>query len=431
MRANVIHTDLNPCGGAEHVALGTIHALIEMDMDVELTTARMPDISRLKNAFGVERVDRLFNQIKKINMLGELPVASNFEPTLQLAGSQDANDNARNYDIVVNTHGDVLPYFLPSFSRNTTVTYCHFPVVIDPIHSRNLSYLGYMASLGLVDKDIVNGDANTRNELWQKIRQHYLLMLSNSLVITNSRFSKEAILMTLQKYKIAVQVQPLVISPPVNVEAFRRAALFSAERSDYILVISRINPSKKLENAINLAKILKENRIGKGMVIAGSLLDDDYLGNDYYHKIMDMVLALELSDYVTIEINVGLARLKSLMRNSKVYFHPLRGEPFGVSIVEAMSAGLTPVVPDSGGFTEFVPKNCQFDSLRSAAGIISSALPAAQVERIRLSNSVMDFSLSQYQIRFQSVIRAMLKSSKTELRTLPEELWWANAKYQT
>lgn len=428
MRANVIHTDLNPCGGAEHLALGTIHALIEMDMEVELTTAKMPDISRLKNAFGIERVNRLFNQIKRINMLGKLPVG--FEPTNQSTGTNDADDNGRNYDVAINTHGDVLPYYLPSFSRNTTITYCHFPVAIDYFNCRDLSYLRYLAGQGLIDKDIVNADDKTRNGFWQKLRLHYMRMLSSSLVITNSDFSKQAILMTLKRHKLPAGVQPLIIPPPVNVEAFRKAALYSAERSEYILVISRIHPSKRLENAINLARILKENRIGKGMVIAGSLLDDDYLANDYYQKIMEMVKALDLSDYVTIEINVGLARLESLMGEAKVYFHPLRGEPFGISIAEAMSAGLIPVVPDSGGCTEFVPKKYQFDSLRAAADVILSALSVGQDERLSLSNTVMAFSLSQYQSRFQSVIRAMLTTSPNELHALPEELWWENAKYQ-
>ncbi len=45
------------------------------------------------------------------------------------------------------------------------------------------------------------------------------------------------------------------------------------------------------------------------------------------------------------------------MRKSKVYFHPMVGEHFGISIVEAMAAGLVPVVSDVGGPTEFVPKN--------------------------------------------------------------------------
>lgn len=418
MRANVIHTDLNPCGGAEQVALGTIHALIEMGIDVELTTANMPDISKLKNAFGDQRVGRLFSQIKKIDLLGRLPIGINNEPAIGVTGSQDANNNVGNQDIVINTHGDMLPYFLPSFSRHAAITYCHFPVAMAPINSRNLSYLKYLADLGLVDKKIVIGDAQSRNDFWHSLRQHYLLMLNNSLVITNSNFSKEAILMTLESNNLPTNVQPLIISPPVNVEEFRTAALFSAERRDYILVISRMQPSKRLENAIKLASILKQNHIGKGMVIVGSLLDDDYFANDYYHKIMDMVRTFDVSDYVTIETNVGLPRLKSLMRNSKVYFHPLRGEPFGISIVEAMSAGLIPVVADTGGHTEFVPKKYQFHTLRAAAGIILSALHVAQDERLKVSNAVMEISLSQYSIRFQAVIRTMVTPSTSQLPTL-------------
>jgi glycosyltransferase involved in cell wall biosynthesis len=421
MRAHVIHTDLNPCGGAEQVALGTIHALIEMGIDVELSTANMPDIPRLKNAFGDERVGRLFIQIKKINLLGKLPIDINNEPAMHAIGTQDVNDKVGNYDIVINTHGDMLPYFLSSFSPRTAVTYCHFPVAMGLINSCNLSYLKYMAHLGLVDKKIVNGDARSRNDFWRSLRQHYLLMLRNSMVITNSNFSKEAILMTLESKKLATDVHPLIISPPVNVEQFRRAALFSAERGDYILVISRMQPSKRLENAIKLASILKQNQVGKGMVIVGSLLNDDYFASDYYRKIMDMVRTLDLSDYVTIETNVGLARLEWLMRYSKVYFHPLRGEPFGISIVEAMSAGLIPVVADTGGHTEFVPKKYQFRSLKAAAAIILSALHVGQDERLKISNAVMDISLSQYTTRFQGVIRTMLTASTTELPTLSKK----------
>ena len=177
MRAHVIHTDLNPCGGAEQVALGTIHALIEMGMDVELSTATMPDIPRLKNAFGDERVGILFTQIKKIDLLGKLPIGINNEPAIQATGAQDVYNEVDNHDIVINTHGDMLPYFLPSFSPRTAITYCHFPVAIEPINSRNLSYLRYLVRLGLVDKKIVNGDARSRNDFWRSLRQHYLLML--------------------------------------------------------------------------------------------------------------------------------------------------------------------------------------------------------------------------------------------------------------
>lgn len=45
------------------------------------------------------------------------------------------------------------------------------------------------------------------------------------------------------------------------------------------------------------------------------------------------------------------------MGEAKIYFHPMVGEHFGMSVVESMTAGLVPVVPDIGRPTEFVPKN--------------------------------------------------------------------------
>jgi glycosyltransferase involved in cell wall biosynthesis len=45
------------------------------------------------------------------------------------------------------------------------------------------------------------------------------------------------------------------------------------------------------------------------------------------------------------------------MKKSKLYFHPLAGEPFGISIAEAMASGLIPSVPAVGGSTEFVPSD--------------------------------------------------------------------------
>ncbi|MGH9992579.1 MAG: glycosyltransferase, partial [Nitrososphaera sp.] len=202
----------------------------------------------------------------------------------------------------------------------------------------------------------------------------------------------------------AARPEPLIISPPVNVEEFR-PALYSADRRDHILVTSRVHPSKMLENAIHLASILKQKKIGKGMIIAGNLMEDDSASVKYYKSIVGMIRKFEVSDYVTLETNVPLTGLTSLMRKCKVYFHPLPGEPFGISIIEAMSAGLIAVVPDMGGHTEVVSKKYQFHSLIEAPAIISSALNATQEERVRVSNSVAGFSLSQYLKDFQRVIR--------------------------
>jgi glycogen synthase len=107
------------------------------------------------------------------------------------------------------------------------------------------------------------------------------------------------------------------------------------------------------------------------------------------------------------------------MCESKVYFHPLPGEPFGISTVEAMSAGLIPVVPDLGGHTEFVPLRYQFRTFIEAVESVAIAMDASFSERIRISDSVRRFSTSNYIKRFQQIAKKLLISpTKTNYKNL-------------
>jgi glycosyltransferase involved in cell wall biosynthesis len=68
---------------------------------------------------------------------------------------------------------------------------------------------------------------------------------------------------------------------------------------------------------------------------------------------------------VHIHAGIGFERLRSLYRDAAIYWHatgygtsadlqPLAQEHFGITTVEAMSAGAVPVVIDAGGQTETV-----------------------------------------------------------------------------
>jgi glycogen synthase len=87
-----------------------------------------------------------------------------------------------------------------------------------------------------------------------------------------------------------------------------------------------------------------------------------------------------------------------------VYFHPLLGEPFGISTVEAMSAGLIPVVPNVGGHTEFVPLKYQFRTFGEGVEAVSSALKASDSERVLISDSVKRYSIDSFIHHFQQIV---------------------------
>jgi glycosyltransferase involved in cell wall biosynthesis len=408
MKANVIHGDFNPCGGAERLSLVTIQALLKMGIDdITLTTLTNPDLTRMTNTYGTNLVS-VMEKVKKINLINLME---------ELGQKQEKDHQNYNYDITINTNGDAAPYYNSSFSTVNAITYCHFPSTKYHIESENIDYL--KTDLGMAsnlftddrnDEDIGNAKNGTTNlqfsrrkECFEILKYGYWNLMRNSTVITNSEFSRREIANALGLDNICI------LNPPIDIETFRNVSLMSNGAdggNDIILVISRIAPHKKIENAINLAKVLKDNRTGKGMKIVGNLYH--YFSN-YYSELKHMVLDLGLTDYITFEINASLDRLISIIQQSRVYFHPMVGEPFGMAVVEAIAAGLIPVVPNEGGPAEFVPHEYQFNTIKQAAEIIRgvfSQLP--KKERIKIRSGINKFSNSNYIEGFQSILNELL-----------------------
>jgi len=392
MKANVIHGDFNPCGGAERLSLITMQALLEIGIDFDLTTLKSPHISKLQNTYGKNLVS-VMEKINKINVINIM------EELRQQQQQEDHEDY--NYDITINTNGDAAPYYHTSFSKDNAITYCHFPSTKYHIESENIEYL--KTDLGMTNQEVSKLQFSRRKECFDILKYGYWNLMRNSTVITNSEFSRRAIVNAFGMNNI------YILSPPIDIETFRNVASMSNgddERNDIVLVISRITPHKKIENAIKLAKILKDNKIGKGMKIVGNLYDYFF---DYYSELKHMVLDLGLTDYITFEINASLAKLLYIIGESRVYFHPMVGDHFGMAVVEAMAAGLIPVVPNEGGPTEFVPREYQFNTIEQAAEIITyvfNCLP--KTERIKINDNINKFSNSHYIDGFQTILNELL-----------------------
>ena len=413
MKANVIHGDFNPCGGAERLSLVTMQALLEKGIDFDLTTLKSPDMSKLENSYGKNLVS-VMKSINKINVINIME---------ELRQQQQEDHKDYDYDITINTNGDAAPYYHSSFSKDNAITYCHFPSTKYHIDTENIEYL--KTDLGMTERsnsffdsmehEGINDPKNYKTKLqlsrkkeyFEIIKYGYWNLMKNSTVITNSEFSRRAIVNALGLYNIHI------LSPPIDIETFRNVALMTKnynETNDSILVISRIAPHKKIENAIKLAKILKDRNVGKGMKIVGNLY---YYFFDYYSKLKQMILDLGLTDYVTFEINATLDKLISIIRESRIYFHPMVGEHFGMSVLEAMAAGLIPVVPNEGGIIEFVPKKYQFNTIEHAAEIITyvfNHLP--KTEQIKISYDINKFSNYNYIEGFHAILNELLSGRR-------------------
>ena len=206
-------------------------------------------------------------------------------------------------------------------------------------------------------------------------------MMNNSTVVTNSIFSSKAVKLYYP------HSDPLIIYPPIDVEFFSRV-VSSDSRENRIVVLGRYNPDKNIELALEVASVLKSMNIKFEMNIVGNLSKPYF---PYYNYLQKIVKINGLSEMVELKTNVDINELLTLFGKSKILFHPTIGEPFGMCVAEAMSAGLVPVVPSFGGNTEFVAENLRYSSQKEAAKIIMRSMNASLQQRLSLSNSVKKF----------------------------------------
>lgn len=394
MRATVVHRSFNVLGGAERVALVTIEALQEMGFKVSLVTVHRPEFNALKKVYDTNiKVDKVSSVLPPHMDFSTWPIHLQALPmllTLPLCSSIKA-------DLVINTHAETnLPYCtltLPYFQPNGAplISYIHDP----PNHSLFLTR-GYPSKY-------------RQSTLWRLYFTLYRLLfglafdylerytLTRSLILTNSEFTKRAI------KSLYPEVEPIVVRPPVDVETFTRA-LKSKGREDRILVIARISPEKQLENAIELAKLLPKEI---ECTIVGTFRPSERT-LDYYMRLREMIKHYKLEKKVEIKTNISLSELLKLIARSKVYLHTRPGEPFGIAIVEAVAAGLIPVVPDYGGQAEFIPKKYQYHKMTEAAEIIEKCLSASEGERTEISRISRQFSEEKFKSRIKAIVGSVI-----------------------
>lgn len=430
MRANFIYSNLNPCGGGERFTLVTMKAVYEMGLEIDLTTLEQPNLSKLENAFG-RNLASIIKKIRKINLLNMFD-----EQSIHL------NLDQTDYDLIINSHGDIDPYYDSSLNANNLIVYCHYPSAKIFIENEDLDYLTHHLKIDRLYPQSINelrissqlayknsnqltsqtieptrtefkmDDQNcNRKEYVKWAKNTYDSMIRNSLLITNSNYSKTAI------FKEYDRDDVIVLNPPVDVDTIiskvkldQRYNAMNPSDENNILVICRIDPTKRIENVIYLARLIKERKIKTKINILGNLQP---FHQKYCDHLIKLISDYDIPDIVELHIDASFQRLIDFMKKSKIFFHPREGEHFGMSIVEAMSGGLIPVVPAMGGQSEFVPKEYQYSSLEQAILILSSLLIDMPREHLikeseKMKNMAKNFSETNYKRKFQMIVSQLL-----------------------
>ena len=111
----------------------------------------------------------------------------------------------------------------------------------------------------------------------------------------------------------------------------------SIKEKNLVVSIGRIDIRKNYELLLKIADKLKNHRF----IIAGALNRGD---EEYYHSLVKVK-----PDNVEIKPNINEYDKTELLKKAAIYIHLNRREHYGISILEAMSYGIVPVVPESGG----------------------------------------------------------------------------------
>ncbi len=165
------------------------------------------------------------------------------------------------------------------------------------------------------------------------------------------------------------------ISPPVIWPPSRSRALPDppGDRAGF-LFLSRLVEPKRADAMITLAAAYPDEQVTIAGVVLGS-------SREYVNRLEGRISDQRLSNVEIIE-NPTEERVAELLTSHGVFVFPAPWEHFGIVTVEAIAAGLLPLVHDTGGQREIVPfENLRFSSEHQLIECAGRVLAMPQTER--------------------------------------------------
>lgn len=237
---------------------------------------------------------------------------------------------------------------------------------------------------------------------FQNIPVHPVKLGRYNAIVCNSQFTKRNITRVLGH-------RAVVIYPPVQAIGQGKSG-----KKNIILSVGRFHPLKKQDVLIDIFARGAFN--GYTLVLAGGLMPADEL---YVRKLQARAKGLA----VKIIPNIAFEQLKKTYREAQIYWHaagfhetePERMEHFGISTVEAMSAGAVPVVYNGGGLSEIIRDGengflwaSRDDLVDETARLIGSASMFRTMSRNAASDSVK-YSASVFNGSFDALLESIMK----------------------
>jgi len=348
----IVHDNLNLCGGAERLAISSIEAVKTKNYKIFLVTRIRTDWSRIQRIFCKQvRVEREYC----------LPLGLNISNTYESLALVLLKLKVHQGDtLIFNTKGDVIPAIWDD------VTYMHAPA--STVAYNTLPWRFYFATSRLVNK----------------------AFFKPRILLTNSLFSKQKIAQIFGR-------DAEVVYPPIDLNTYKKLLNCEESRRNVVAVVSRFSIERQLDRIPEIATSVEGRFFVMGPTTRAS--------TKLIYGLKKQIRRMGLEEKIVLCPNISHKEKLRILSRSKVFLNPARGEHFGMAIVEAMAAGCIPVVPDSGGPKEFVPRRWRYKDTEEAADKIRQAFDLwSRAEAEKISKITDRFDEVHYQRRVLDII---------------------------
>ena len=323
----IIHSDLDSGGGGERVCLEVARAIYEnFGSKPSLLLIKKP-----QKASGLRLLYGYHHYINKLMWLSDSATPITLKSTLSQILLKLSKKHSK---IFVNSG-------LYSSALLGLITYVHYPFNLD-LHSTFSDMKRIYGFFTIAMNDFLNFIYHlSESELHKKI----LIFNSTYTLHKTIQLAKRLSTIAPATYTVISNAKKYVVFPPVESKIIAENVPLKNDREDTVVILSRISREKKLEYSILILRLLHQFfGIRAKLYIIGSLNDITY-----YQYLKSLAKRMHLEDHISFFLDVDEETKIRLLSKGKVLFHPMPGEHFGIAIVEAMAAGLIPVINRESG----------------------------------------------------------------------------------
>ena len=355
LNIGVIHGFVGGGGGTEKTLLAILDALEETQHKVTLYTFSKPKLS-----------------LKKTIIKSIIPISIPAFGLYQRLMESKLIEKAKHEDILIQTSGG---FSIPKNLKQKIIVYCHSDFSSE-LEKTVTKYKG----------------------IWGKYYKLYHEKLKKSLENINQ---ENIFLISNSKYIEKIYgKKSLLLYPPLNILEFDQNII----KKKSLVTISRFSAEKNLEFIIDVIKNLSIDSI----IIGNTKTKSNEL---YYDLLNSKINKEEHSSHIVLLKNISREKLVRNLLESKVYFHA-SPETFGLTVVESISAGCIPIVPNNSAHLETVPfaqLRYETNDLNDAKEKINKAISGDFDDLVLpLQDMVKKYDEEQFKKSFISIIDSLL-----------------------